>query len=315
MVRFFAGRLLSLVPLLIVLSVVVFGLVQIAPGDPAAIIAGPDASAAAVEKIRSDLGLDDPLYVQYLTYMGNVLHGDLGTSYATNEPVWDLAARSLPRTASIAALAVLIAVVVSIPMGVLAALRRNTWIDRVLTGASVVLLALPPFVLAAILVRYLALGGLSILPPGGYAEMSEGFSDWFRYAVLPALAISTISLAELARLARGSLVDVLEEDYIRTARAKGLSRWLIVGKHAAKNAAAPFVTILGLQVGRIVGAAVIVEAIFNIRGFGQLGVQTVLTRDLPAMQGVVLVSGVIVLIMNLIVDFSYGYLNPRTRAA
>ena len=306
----------SIVPLLFLLTLVVFALVQIAPGDPAAIIAGPDASPEAVDAIRRDLGLDQSALTQYVNYVLQVLQGDLGTSYATNEPVLERIISRLPRTASIALLAILISVVLSIPMAVMAALKRNSWIDRAITSTSVVMLALPPFVLAAMLIAWFSLGGLQILPPGGYAEMSEdGFSEWLRFAILPAIAISSISVAELARLGRGSLVDTLEEDYVRTARAKGLSNWLIVGKHAAKNAAIPYVTILGLQVGRIVGAAVIVEAIFNLQGFGQLGVEAVLTRDLPTMQGVVLISGVIVIVMNLIVDISYGYFNPRTRTS
>jgi len=304
------------VPLLFLLTLVVFALVQIAPGDPAAIIAGPDASPEAVDAIRRDLGLDQSALTQYVNYVLQVLQGDLGTSYATNEPVLERIISRLPRTASIALLAILISIVLSIPMAVMAALKRNSWIDRAITSTSVVMLALPPFVLAAMLIAWFSLGGLQILPPGGYAEMSEdGFSEWLRFAILPAIAISSISVAELARLGRGSLVDTLEEDYVRTARAKGLSNWLIVGKHAAKNAAIPYVTILGLQVGRIVGAAVIVEAIFNLQGFGQLGVEAVLTRDLPTMQGVVLISGVIVIVMNLIVDISYGYFNPRTRTS
>lgn len=315
MIKFFAGRLVALVPLLLMLTLVVFALVQIAPGDPASIIAGPDASPEAVDRIRSDLGLDQSVLSQYFSYLGNLVRGNLGTSYSTDEPVWDVILRRLPRTASIAALAVIMAVALSIPLGVIAALRRNTWVDRVVTSSSVVLLALPPFVLAAVLVKYLSLGPVEVFPSGGYAPFSDGFSEWFAYAFLPAVTISTISLAELARMARGSLVDVLEEDYIRSARAKGLSKWVVVGKHAAKNAAVPYVTILGLQIGRIVGAAVIVEAIFNIQGFGQLGVQAVLNRDLPTMQGVVLISGIIVIVMNLLVDFSYGYLNPRTRAS
>ncbi|MBF6472441.1 ABC transporter permease [Nocardia abscessus] len=316
MLRFFGTRVVSVAPLLFLLTVVVFALVQIAPGDPAAIIAGPDASAEAVDRIRQDLGLDRPVLVQYLDYVANALQGDLGTSYSTGESVSDRVLTRLPRTASIAVLAILISVLLSIPMAVFAALKRNCWIDRMITSTSVVMLALPPFVLAALLIAWFSLGGLQILPPGGYAEMSEeGFTEWLRYAILPAIAISTISIAELARLGRGSLVDILEEDYIRTARAKGLSSWLVVGKHAAKNAAIPYVTILGLQVGRIVGAAVIVEAVFNVQGFGQLGVEAVLTRDLPTMQGVVLISGVFVIVTNLLVDISYGYFDPRTRTS
>lgn len=316
MVRFLGTRLVSVVPLLFLLTLVVFALVQISPGDPAATIAGPDASPEAVEAIRRDLGLDRSPLVQYWDYLTGIFHGDLGTSYSTNEAVLDRILNRLPRTASVAALAILFSVVISVPVAVIAAVKRNSWLDRLITGGSVVLLALPPFVVAALLIGWFSLGGLQILPPGGYAEISEqGFGEWLRFAILPAIAISTISIAELARFGRGSLVDAMEEDYIRTARAKGLSGRLVIGKHAAKNAAIPYITILGLQIGRIVGAAVIVEAVFNIQGFGQLGVDAVLSRDLPTMQGVVLVSGLLVIVANLIVDVSYGYFNPRMRAA
>jgi peptide/nickel transport system permease protein len=313
MLRFLTTRLAALVPMLFLLTVVVFGLVEIAPGDPAAIIAGPEASPEAVALLRAELGLDKPLFERYLSYLGDLLRGDLGTSYVTDEPVGEVIARRLPRTISVALYAIVIAVLLSIPFGLLAALRRGRPTDRIVTGGSVFLLAVPPFVLAALLVNYLALGGLRVLPPTGYVPMSESFSEWLRFATLPAIAIATISLAELTRQARGSLVDTLEEDFVRTARAKGLGRWRTVGKHAAKNAAVPYLTVLGLNVGRIVGAAVIVEAVFDLQGFGQLGVTSVLSRDLPTMQGVVLVSGLIVLMVNLLVDVGYGYLNPRIR--
>jgi peptide/nickel transport system permease protein len=315
MLRFVLTRVLTVVPLLLLLTLVVFLLVQISPGDPAAIIAGPEASSEAIAAIRTDLGLDQPFWARYLSYLAGAVQGDLGTSYATNEPVTEVIGRALPRTATIAVFAMLIAVVASIPLGALAALRRNGIVDRAITGGAVVLMAVPPFVLAAVLVGAFALGGTQFFPPTGYAPLSDGFDEWLLFATLPAIAIATISFAELTRQARGSLIDALEEDYVRTARAKGMSRLFVVGKHAAKNAAVPYVTVLGLNVGRVVGAAVIVEAIFNIQGFGQLGVNAVLGRDLPTMQGVVLVSGLIVLVVNLAVDVSYGYFNPRVRAA
>ncbi|GAA1786849.1 ABC transporter permease [Pseudarthrobacter sulfonivorans] len=311
--RFLSQRVISLIPLLFLLILIVFVMVQLAPGDPAAIAAGPDASPEAVEQVRRSLGLDGSFLDRLVSYISGAVRGDLGTSYVSKESVTDIISRRLPRTLSLVVLAMIVSVVASIPLGIIAALNKGSWLDRGITGLAVFLLAVPPFVFAAILVGWFALGGLRIFPPTGYMPMSEGFGEWFKYAALPALAIATISLAELTRMMRGSLVDTLEEDYIRTANAKGLNRLRIVGKHAMKNAAIPFITILGLQVGRIIGAAVIVEAIFNIRGFGQLGVEAVLQRDMPILQGVVLVSGLIVIITNLAVDISYGFLNPRTR--
>jgi len=313
MLGFILRRVLNLVPLLLILTVIVFLLVEIAPGDPAAIIAGPDASPDAIAAIRGELGLDRPLHERYLAYVGNAIQGDLGTSFVTSEPVTDVIVRRLPRTVGLVALALLISVIVSIPLGLISALRASSIADRTVTVVSSVLIAVPPFVIAAVLVRYFALGGFASLPAVGYRPMSDGVGTWLTFAILPAVTIATISLAELTRTMRGSVIDAMEEDYIRTARAKGLGHVSIVGKHAFKNAAVPYVTILGLQVGRIVGAAVIVESIFNVTGFGQLGVEAVLERDLPTLQGVVLVSGLIVLAVNLLVDLSYGYLNPRTR--
>lgn len=313
MFRLIVGRVLTLVPLMLMLTIVVFALAHIAPGDPAAAIAGPNANPEMIEQIRVQYGFDRPLWEQYFDYVWRLLHGDLGTSYSTQEPIADVIARRLPRTASICALAILIAIALSIPFGTIAAMKRNTWLDKGITAVAVVFLALPPFVLAAILIQNFALGGLRLFPPGGYVDLSEGLGAWLPYAILPAITIATISVAELTRIGRGSLVDVFEEDYMRTARAKGLSRATIVGKHAMKNAAVPYVTILGLQLGRVIGAAVIVEAVFNIPGFGLLGVEAVLQKDLPTMQGVVLVSGIIVLLANLAVDISYGYFNPRAR--
>lgn len=313
MLRFIGRRLLTVAPLVVLLTMVAFALIEMTPGDPALIIAGPDASADAVEHIRRDLGLDQSVIRRYLDYVGSAARGDLGTSYTTGETVTDLIARRLPRTATIAMYALIISVVVSIPLGVIAALRRNRLADRLVTAVAVFLLAVPAFVLAAFLVSFFSLGGLRWFPPTGYVAPGDGLWEWFRHATLPAIAIGTTTVAELTRLARGSLIDAMEEDYVRTARAKGIGERLVVGKHAAKNAAIPFVTILGLNAGRIIGTAVIVEQIFNIRGFGSLGVEAVINRDVPTIQGVVLVSGLIVLTTNFMVDVSYGYFNPRVR--
>lgn len=315
MLRFIGKRLLALIPMLILLTIVVFALVEVTPGDPARIIAGPDATEEAVEDIRHELDLDQPLHERYVSYVGDLVRFDLGTSLTSDEPVSELIARRLPRTATLSAFALLVSVVLSVPLGVLAALRRNRLADRLVTGASVALMAIPGFVLAAVLVAFFSLGGPRWFPPTGYAELGDGLGEWLRHATLPAIAIATIPLAELTRQARGSLVDVLEEDYIRTARAKGLSQRLVIGKHAMKNAAVPYLTILGLNAGRIVGTIVIVEQIFNIRGFGLLGVEAVLSRDIPTLQGTVLVGGLIVMVMNLAVDVSHGYLNPNARTS
>ena len=313
MLRFVTKRLLALVPLLLLLTVVAFALVQLAPGDPARIILGPDASPAAVERLRAELGLDRPLLIQYVSYLADVARFDFGVSPVTGEDVTTLVARRLARTATIGAYALVLTTLLSIPLGTIAAVWRNRWPDRVTTGGAILLMAVPSFVLAALLVSYLAVGGPGWFPPTGYVAPTEDLAGWLHHATLPAIAIATAPLAELVRQARGSMIDALEEDYVRTARAKGLSPLSVVAKHAAKNASVPYVTILGLNAGRVLGMTVIVEQIFNIRGFGLLGVETVLQRDFPTLQAVVLVSGVVMLVANLAVDLSYGFLNPKVR--
>lgn len=312
MLKFVVRRLLTLPLLLLLLTFIVFLMAQVNQADPARIILGDDASAASVTALRDKLGLNDPLFVRYWDYLGNLVHGDLGRSYLTDEPVIDQIHRTLPITLSLVIYAMVIAVMVSLVLGTLAALRRRTIVDRAVTMVSVVLIAAPGFVIGAILIKYLALGDRPFFPVGGYTPLADGFGPWLLTATLPALTIASIPLGELTRMARGSLIDAMDEDYIRTARAKGLNRVRVVGKHGAKNAAVPYVTILGLQTGQMIGSTVIVESIFNTRGFGQLGVASVVRQDLPVLQGMVLVSGVIMILLSLLVDVSYGYFNPRT---
>ncbi|MFC9838799.1 ABC transporter permease [Rhodococcus sp. NPDC127530] len=314
MTRFAVQRILLVVPLLLILTLLVFLLVRASPGDPAATIAGPDATAESIAEIRTDLGLDRPLPVQYISYVTDLAKGDLGTSFTTRQPVTEMIGERLPRTLSIALLAMLLSIGLSIPLGVFAASRPGSRLDRAITAGSALAIAIPPFVFAAVLILLLALGSGALFPPGGYAPMSMGFGEWLRYATLPALALALVGLAELTRVLRSSMVEAFEQDYIRTARAKGLGRSVIVLKHAGKNAASVYLTVLGLQIGRVLGAAVIIEAMFNINGFSQLGYEAVLNRDLPTLQGVVLVSGAVVLLVNLAVDLSYGIVNPRIRA-
>ncbi|HEY8527653.1 MAG TPA: ABC transporter permease [Acidimicrobiales bacterium] len=313
MARVLARRVLTSIPALLGVMLVALLLLELMPGDPAEIMAGENATPEAVQMIRDDLRLDDPLYERFSRYVGGVVTGDLGESPGSGIPVWDRISEALPVTLSLGGMALVLAVVVAIPAGTWAALRRDGLADRAVAAAAAVLQAVPPFVIGLGLVIFLAVER-AWLPANGYVAFADDPYEWFRHLILPATALALSAAAELARQTRGAVVDVLEQDYIRAARAKGLRDRLVIGKHVAKNAATPVVTVLGLQVGRILGGAVVVELIFGMHGFGALALNAVVTRDIVLIQGVVLVSAIAVLIANLLVDLVYVYLNPRSRA-
>jgi peptide/nickel transport system permease protein len=313
MLRLVARRLATTVPALLGVMLVALLLLELMPGDPAKIMAGDNATPEAVELIRNDLRLDEPVWERFAHYVGGVVRGDLGRSPGSHQPVWDRISAALPVTLSLGAMALVLAVLIAVPAGTWAALRRGRFVDRAVAAAASVFQAVPPFVVGLALVILLAVER-SWLPSGGFVPLEEDPWEWFRHLVLPASALSLSAAAEVARQTRGALVDTFEQDYIRALRAKGLRERWVVGKHAAKNAATPVVTVLGLQVGRILGGAVVVELIFGMHGFGTLALNAVMTRDIVLIQGVVLVSAVAVLIANLAVDVAYGYLNPRARA-
>ncbi len=306
-------RLLAAIPTLAGVILVAMLLLELMPGDPAQIMAGENATPEAVEVIRRDLELDKPVWERFGSYLGDVVRGDLGRSPGSSVPIWDRIADALPVTLSLALVAMVMALTIGVTAGTAAGLRRGRWVDRAVTAAASVMQAVPAFVVGLGLVIAFAVDR-AWFPAGGYQPMAEGLGEWLRHLFLPAVALALSSAAELARQTRGALVDTLEQDYIRANRAKGLSERWVLGKHAAKNAATPVVTVAGLQVARILGGAIVVEQIFAMHGFGSLAVNAVLTRDMVLIQGVVLVSAVGVLITNLLVDLSYGYLNPKVRA-
>jgi peptide/nickel transport system permease protein len=313
MLRLVARRAVAAVPALLGVMLVAMLLVELMPGDPAEIMAGENATPEAVEAIRQDLRLDEPLHERFGRYVGGVVQGDLGESPGSHTPVWDRISAALPVTLSLAGMSLLFAVVLAVPAGTWAALRRGRWADRAVTAAASVLQAVPPFVVGLALVIFLAVNR-SWLPASGFIALEEDPGEWFRHLILPAIALSLAPAAELARQTRGALVDTFEQDFVRALRAKGLAERRVIAKHAAKNAATPVVTVLGLQVGRILGGAVVVEFIFGMHGFGALALNAVVTRDVVLIQGVVLVGAVAVLVANVVVDVLYGYLNPKARA-
>lgn len=313
MIRFLLWRILMAVPVLFLVSLGVFLLLELAPGDAATTIAGENASPELIAEIRADLHLDEPLAERYVSFVTGVFHGDLGTSQLSNQPVTEALMQRMAPTVSLVVLAMMFAIIIGVLGGAIAALNRNGWIDRIVNATAALAMALPQFVIGILLVIVFALT-LQWFPATGYAELGDGLVPWFQFSFLPALTLAGIPAALVARQTRGALIDALEEDYVRTARAKGLRWRVVVGKHAAKNAAIPVITVLGILMGSLIGGAVVVERVFAVQGIGSLAVDAVLARDLPVLQGVVLVTALVVILLNIVVDVAYGYLNPQVRA-
>jgi peptide/nickel transport system permease protein/oligopeptide transport system permease protein len=306
MLRYALRRLAWLVPMLCGVSVAVFLILHFIPGDPARMAAGPDASEDDVRQIRTNYGLDQPLYRQYAIYIGKVLHGDLGDSFATMAPVREGIARTLPATLELTTAALLLAIGLGVPMGVYAALRPRSAADSALTALSVLGISMPGFFLGLLLMLLFA-SVLGWLPP-------TGRGTW-RQLVLPAVTLGLPYVATFARLTRATKIDVLSEDYIRTAKAKGLPLRRVVYKHALANAAIPVVTTFGMDFGRLLGGAVIVETVFAWPGMGRFLVDAIMARDFYVVQGTILVFAALVVLVNLVADLANGLLDPRIQYA
>jgi len=311
--RYLGRRAVSTVPMLLLVGLITFLLIHITPGDPASVVAGENATEEAIQDARRRLGLDKPFLVQFFTWLTSVLAGDLGTSFTSGKPVTELIFERMPITLSLTAGATLIGLLIAIPFGVFAATHRGSWADRTTILITSMGIAAPEFFIGLLLVLVVALEW-GLLPATGYTPFTEDPIEWARGLILPSLALGLGIAAELTRQVRGAMIDVLARDYIQTARAKGLSLFSIIVKHGLKNAAIPVVTVLGLQIRRLLGGTVIVEQIFAMNGVGSLAVRAVFHRDLPVLLGVALTTAVIVLIINLIVDLSYSYFDPKVRA-
>ena len=314
MLRFVFSRLAAVVPVLFVVSCMVFLILRLAPGDPAAVIAGSSATNADIEQIRARLGLDRSLPVQFGIWLGRVLQGDLGYSYFLNKPVTELIAQRLEPTASLALGTILLAVLIAVPLGAIAAARMGGWVDRVLSVLSVAGFSIPVFVTGYVLI-YLFSIQLDWLPVQGYRPLGgkEGLAGWARHLILPWAALSIIYVALIARITRAAVSEALTEDYIRTARAKGVSEQEVLLRHALRNAAVPIVTVIGIGVALLIGGVVVTETVFAIPGLGSLTVDVVLNRDFPVIQGLVMFFAVSYVLINLLVDLSYLALDPRIR--
>ena len=312
MYTFLARRLLSTLPVLLIVAVLVFLMLRLTPGDPAAILAGDAANAEQIARIRESLGLDQPIVVQFGIWAGNLLSGDLGESFYYKQKVTALIGQRLEPTLSLAALTIVIAVLVSVPLGVLAAWRFGSLFDRILMGFSVIGFSVPVFVLAYILIWFVSLK-LGWLPVQGYHRLADGFWPYLRHLLLPAVTLSVIYVALIARVTRASVLEALGEDYIRTARAKGLPELRVLVRHALANAAVPIVTVIGIGIALLIGGVVVTESVYAIPGLGRLTVDAVLARDFPTIQGVILFFSFIYVLVNLLVDLSYVFLDPRIR--
>jgi peptide/nickel transport system permease protein len=309
---YIARRILATVPVLLIVAVLVFLLLRLTPGDPAAILAGDAASADQIAQIRANLGLEKPIVAQFGIWASHLLRGDLGESFFYKVQVTRLIGQRLEPTLSLSALTIAFAVLVSVPLGALAAWRFGGWFDRCLMGFSVLGFSVPVFVLAYMLVYVVSLK-LGWLPVQGYKHLAEGFWPWLRHLILPAFTLSVIFIALIARVTRAAVMEALGEDYIRTARAKGLPELRILVRHALANAAVPIVTVIGTGIALLIGGVVVTESVYAIPGLGRLTVDAVLARDFPTIQGVILFFSFIYVLVNLLVDLSYVLLDPRIR--
>jgi peptide/nickel transport system permease protein len=312
MLAYSARRILATILVMLVVAFFVFSLLYLAPGDPAAIIAGDQATPADVERIRASLGLDRPFLVRFGEWLWQIIHGDLGTSIFTNLPVSHMIAQRIEPTTSLMVLTIVFSIVVAIPLGVLAAWKHGSWIDRAVMVMAVFGFSVPVFVLGYLLAYLFALK-LDWLPVQGFTSISQGIVPFLRSLALPTLALGLIYVALLARITRAAMLEVLSQDYVRTAKAKGVGQRAVLFVHALKNAAVPIVTIVGIGVALLIGGAVITESVFAIPGLGRLTVDAILRRDYPVIQGVVLLFSVVYVLVNLAVDLLYTVFDPRIR--
>lgn len=313
MLRYVVLRILSVIPVMAIVAMFVFLMLRLAPGDPAAVIAGDYATAADIARIRAQLGLDEPVVVQFGKWVARLAQGDLGTSIFNNLPVATLIGQRLEPTVMLGLATIGFAVAVAVPLGTLAAARAGSWIDRFVMMFSVAGFSVPVFVLGYMLIYVFAMK-LKVLPVQGYrSPFTDGVGPFLYHIALPAMTLSVIFIALIARMTRASVMEVLQEDYVRTARAKGQSETRILLRHALRNAAVPIVTVIGIGIALLIGGVVVTESVYNIPGLGRLVLDAVLARDYPIIQGLILFFSFVYIMINLVIDLSYSLLDPRIR--
>jgi peptide/nickel transport system permease protein len=305
-------RILSTLPVLAIVAVFVFLMLRLTPSDPAAIIAGDYASPEQIEGIRERLGLNEPILKQFFIWIGGVLRGDFGESFFYKKQVAELIGERLEPTLSLSLVTIFLVLLVAVPIGIIAAHNHGTWIDRFVMGFSVLGFSVPVFVVGYILIYIFAIT-LEWLPVQGYQRISEGVGGWLQRLILPAMTLSVVFIAFIARMTRTSVLEVLSEDYIRTARAKGQTEIKVLIRHALANAAVPILTIIGLTVAILIGGVVVTESVYTLPGLGLLTVDAVLARDYPTIQAVILLFSFAYVLINLLVDVAYTFLDPRIR--
>jgi peptide/nickel transport system permease protein len=303
-------RFLLMIPVALLVSVIIFALLRLTPGDPVRTMLGEEPDRATIAALRHEYGLDQPLPLQYVSWLGRTLHGDFGRSLRTRQPVREAIVERLPATLELGLVALCYSLVIAIPVGILAAIKRGTAWDVLASGFTLLGVSIPNFFLGIILILLFTLV-LRIFPPGGYVAPAQGLGENLRRVFLPAITLGTASLAVNMRLMRSSLLDTLSQEYIRVARAKGLSERRVIVGHALKNAFIPVITVIGLQVGAILEGAFITETLFIWPGVGRLAVDSIGARDYPVVQGIVMLSALSFLLANLLVDLLYAYLDPR----
>lgn len=312
MLGFILRRITATIPVMGIVALFVFSLLYIAPGDPAVVIAGDQATPEDVERIRTALGLDRPFFERFGEWSWRILHFDLGTSMFTDMPVTQLIGQRIEPTLSLMVITLILAIVVAVPMGVVAAWKAGSWVDRALMGFAVFGFSVPVFVVGYVLAYVFALE-LDWLPVQGYTPLSNGLWPWLENLILPAIALGCVYIALIARITRAAMLEVLQQDYIRTARAKGVGQSSILFLHALKNAAVPIVTVIGIGMALLIGGAVVTESVFAIPGLGRLTIDAILRRDYPVIQGIVLLFSFVYVLVNLVVDLIYTLLDPRIR--
>jgi len=312
MLTYVLRRLLATIPVMLIVAVLVFLMLRLTPSDPAAIIAGDNANTEQVAEIRRRLGLDQPILTQFVIWLGKTLQGDFGESFFFKKQVTELISDRLEPTLSLSLLTIVIAIAIAIPLGVLAAYRHGGWLDRIVMGFSVLGFSVPVFVIAYALIYIFAIE-LNWLPVQGYQRLAQGIGGWLQRLLLPSITLAVIFVALIGRITRTSALEVMNEDYIRTPRAKGQTEPKVLIRHALANAAVPIVTVIGFGVGLLIGGVVVTESVYTIPGLGRLTVDAVLARDYPTIQAVILLFSLAYVLINLVVDLTYTFLDPRIR--
>jgi len=313
MIGMIARRLIATIPVLLVVAIVIFAVLRLTPGDPATLVAGDAATPEQIEAIRRAMGLDQPVIVQFGRWVGDMLRGDFGISLISGKPVSELIASRMGATVSLTIVTLLFTLLVSLPVGVLSAWYQGKALDRAVMAGSVVGFSVPVFIVAYLLILVFSIE-LRWLPVQGYKPLSAGLWEHLRHLILPAISLSTVYIALITRIVRTSVIDTLGEDYIRTARAKGVPEWSVLSRHALQNAAVPILTIIGISITMLIGGVVVTESVFNIPGLGRLVLDSVLSRDFTVIQTLIVLFSLAYILINLLIDISYTLVDPRIRS-